>query len=187
VPRVAAAITAAAVEVAVHSEALGGVAVLDNLDVGGEGGGGVENHGQVEDAIRKVKAASQAATAMGDDLPEPPHVGEDGVGGEVVRDVGNADVDDGVGGLPAVDEKAAGGGPLDASLEAGEEGGGDVGGAEGEADQFRNRIRQAAEDVGDGDAQVIENEVVPVIRRILGPGRPEVHKKVALGIAPKVV
>ncbi len=61
------------------------------------------------------------------------------------------------------------------------------GGGEGEADQFRNRIREAVEDIGDGDAQVIEVEIVPVVRRILRPGRPEVDKEVALGITPKMV
>ena len=42
--RIATAVTAAAVQVTINSEPLGGMAVLHNLDVGREGGCGGEDH-----------------------------------------------------------------------------------------------------------------------------------------------
>jgi hypothetical protein len=110
----------------------------------------------MDDTVREIEAPSQAATAVGDDLPKAAHMGEDGIHWEVIGHVGNAHVHDGVGGLPPIDEDATTSGPRDTLLEAGEDGGGDVGRAEGDTNQLGDGVREAPQQIGDGDPDVVQ-------------------------------
>jgi len=182
VASVAAPVAAAAVEVGVDGEPLRGAAVLVHLDVGRQGGGVVEDHGEVQDPVRQAKAAGQAAAAGGDDLPKTLHVEQDGPDRKIERDVTDTDVDDGVGGVPPIDFGTADGGPRDADLEAFQDGSSNLGGAQSDAHQLGEGVGETAEQIGDGDAQIVDEEVVAVVGGVGAAGGAHVEEHVPLGV-----
>ena len=89
--------------------------------------------------------------------------------------------------MPPINFGTADGGPRDADLEAFQDGSSNLGGAQSDAHQLGEGVGETAEQIGDGDAQIVNEEIVAVVGGVGAAGGAHVEEHVPLGVPRDVM
>ena len=120
-------------------------------------------------------------TLGGENLAVVTHVGDEQVNRHIIGYIGEADGDGGTRRVPAIYHGPSTHSPANSSLQPFNGGGGDFRRSDGEPNQLGEGIHPESEQVVNGYAEVIQNEIIPVINCVIGIRRTQVYEKVPGG------